>query len=168
MQIDEVSIPAGTMLAEYEGREAHYADCFEAPVRTPVALPDYIRAFYTQPLFRAERVVLRFAAKAPSTDADVGALAAGTCDDFAVWRLEARSAHEILLADRGGRTMSWLMVAPDVVRFGSVVVPARDRRGRLTLGPVFHSLLSAHKVYSRALLSGAVRRLGVSPALPGR
>ena len=63
------------------------------------------------------------------------------------------------MADRSGRTMSWLMVDADHLRFGSVVVPERSRSGKLTLGPVFHSLLSAHKVYSRALLAGAARRV---------
>jgi hypothetical protein len=46
------------------------------------------------------------------------------------------------------------------LRFGSVVVPVPGRGGKLTLGPVFHSLQGAHKIYSRALLAGAVRRLG--------
>ena len=102
---------------------------------------------------------LRIAARQPSTDADVAALASGTADTFAVWTVAGRTGHELLMADRSGRTMSWLMVDADHLRFGSVVVPVAGRGGKLTLGPVFHSLLGAHKVYSRALLSGAARRL---------
>jgi hypothetical protein len=159
MKIDEVPLPDGTLIAPFGLKEAHYTDCFETPVDQPVALSAFIRAFYAQPLFRAERVVLRFAAGQPSTDADVAALAEGPADRFAVWSVSGRTKSELLVADRSGRTLSWLMVTPNALRFGSVVVPQRARSGKLTLGPVFHSLLSAHKVYSRALLSGAARRV---------
>ncbi|APX13792.1 hypothetical protein BWR18_09085 [Tateyamaria omphalii] len=140
-------------------KEAHYTDCFETPVSAPVSLAAFIRAFYTQPLFKAERLVLRIAARQPSTDAEVQALADGQADAFAVWSVSGRNEQELLMADRSGRTLSWLMADAGHLRFGSVVVPERTKLGKLTLGPVFHSLLSAHKVYSRALLSGAVRRV---------
>ncbi|WP_299042693.1 hypothetical protein [uncultured Tateyamaria sp.] len=158
MKIDEISVPDGTLIAPYAQKDGHYVDCFETPVTTPVTLPVYIRAFYTQPLFRAERVVLRLVAGQPSTDADVQALADGGSSDLAVWQVEARRDAEILMVDRSGRTLSWLMVTPSALRFGSVVVPVRTKSGKLTLGPVFQSLLSAHKIYARALLSGAARR----------
>ncbi|WP_299148780.1 hypothetical protein [uncultured Tateyamaria sp.] len=159
MQIDEIPTPEGSLIAEYARRAGHYTDCFETPVAVPVLLPDFITAFYTQPLFRAERVVLRLLARTPSTDAEVAALATGQGDTFAVWRLEARRDDQILLAERSGRTLSWLQAAPDALRFGSVVVPVPGRGGAPTLGPVFQSLAGAHKVYSRALLSGAARRV---------
>lgn len=158
MRIDETPLPEGTLIAPFADKPAHHTDCFVAPVSTPVTLPTFIRAFYTQPLFRAERVVLRIAARTPSSDADVDALADGAAQTFAVWTVSARTEAELLMADRSGRTMSWLMATPESLCFGSVVVPERARSGKLTLGPVFHSLLGAHKVYSRALLSGAVRR----------
>ncbi|WP_147106242.1 hypothetical protein [Tateyamaria sp. syn59] len=159
MKIDETSVPPGTLIAPFAAKEAHYTDCFETPVSAPVSLCAYIHAFYTQPLFQAERVVLRLAARQPSTDAEAQALADGQTDGFAVWSVSGRTDHELLMADRSGRTMSWLMVDAQHLRFGSVVVPQRTKSGKLTLGPVFHSLLSAHKVYSRALLSGAARRV---------
>lgn len=156
MDIQKADIPAGSLIADYAQREAHYTDCFVADVQAE--LPEFIQAFYTQPLFRAERLVLRLAARSPSTDDEVAALAAGTAERFAVWTVTARTKTELLMADASGRTMSWLSVA-DGLAFGSVVVPVRDRRGRLTLGPVFYSLLTAHTLYSRALLAGAARRL---------
>jgi hypothetical protein len=159
MQIEETEVPPGSLIAPYAAREGHYTDCFETPLATSVALPGLITAFYTQPLFQAERLVLRLLARSPSTDAEVAALAQGTTDRFAVWRVEARNETEVLLAARDKRTKSWLQVTPDALRFGSVVVPVAGRRGKPTLGPVFHSLIGAHKVYSRALLAGAARRV---------
>lgn len=159
MEINETAPPPGSLIAPFVEREAHYVDCFETPVDAPVGLSDFITAFYTQPLFRAERVVLRFTAGARSTDADVAALADGSAAQFAVWSVSDRRADEIFLTDKGARTCSWLQAGADALRFGSVVVPVAGRGGKLTLGPVFHSLLGAHKVYSRALLSGAARKL---------
>ncbi|WP_299725025.1 hypothetical protein [uncultured Tateyamaria sp.] len=159
MDIRETTAPADSLIAPFRAQEAHHTDCFEVECASDVTLPNYITAFYTQPLFRAERLVLRVAARAPSTDADVAALAAGTADRFAVWRVSERRETEIFLTDRSGRTCSWLQVGAGVLRFGSVVVPVRGRNGKLTLGPVFHSLLGAHKLYSRALLAGAARRV---------
>lgn len=159
MEINETPPPTGSLIAAYAMREGYYTDCFETPIKQGVVLSDFIRAFYTQPLFRAERVVLRIAARAPSTDAEVDALAAGTSTRFAVWQVEDRRKDEVLLQEKSGRTCSWLQVHGGHLRFGSVVVPVAGRGGKPTLGPVFHSLLGAHKVYSRALLSGAARRL---------
>ncbi|MEL6465414.1 MAG: hypothetical protein AAFQ58_10640 [Pseudomonadota bacterium] len=158
MKIDQIPVPDGTLIAPYAHKAGHYTDCFETPVAAPVSLAAFIHAFYTQPLFKAERVVLRLAAGQSSTDADAQALADGDSQQFAVWTVAGRTETEVLLAERSGRTMSWLMVTPAALRFGSVVVPVRQRSGKLTLGPVFNSLVGPHKVYSRALLSGAARR----------
>lgn len=157
MNIEEADAPPHSLIAPFAQKEAHHTDCFVAADVT-ADLPALIEAFYTQPLFKAERVVLRLAAGARSSDAEAAALARGDADKFAVWTVSARTETDILLADASGRTMSWLSVAQGVA-FGSVVVPVADRRGRLTLGPVFHSLMGAHKFYSRALLSGAISGL---------
>lgn len=158
MKIDEIPVPQGTLIAPYAEKEAHYTDCFETPIASTVSLEAFVKAFYTQPLFKAERLILRLLARQNSTDAEAEALAKGTTDRFAVWQVEGRTPAELLMADQAGRTMSWLMVTEDCLRFGSIVVPQRTKSGKLTLGPVFHSLIGAHKVYSRALLSGAARR----------
>ncbi|WP_299140456.1 hypothetical protein [uncultured Tateyamaria sp.] len=159
MQVTETSVPTGTLIADYAARDGHYSDCFEVALDTPADLARYISAFYTQPLFRAERWVLRLLARAPSTDAEVAALADGTAQSFAVWEVAGRTQTEILLQAKDGRTLSWLQAEADSLRFGSVVVPVQTRGGALTLGPVFQSLVGAHKVYSRALLAGAARRV---------
>ena len=88
----------------------------------------------------------------------MAALADGSAAQFAVWSVSDRRADEIFLTDKGGRTCSWLQAGADALRFGSVVVPVPGRGGKPTLGPVFQSLVGAHKVYSRALRAGAVRR----------
>lgn len=160
MNIVETDPPANSLIAPFALRPGHYTDCFEVACARDVTLAAFITAFYTQPLFRAERLVLRIAARAPSTDAQVAALADGSAGDFAVWQVAERREDEVFLAERSGRTCSWLQVGAGVLRFGSVVVPVAGRGGALTLGPVFQSLLGAHKLYSRALLAGAARRVG--------
>ncbi|MEP1587662.1 MAG: hypothetical protein ABJR46_17605 [Tateyamaria sp.] len=162
MDIKETSAPSGSLIAAYAARDGYYTDCFETPCEQGVTLPDFMNAFYTQFLFRAERVVLRFAARAPSTDSEVAALAAGTSTRLAIWQVEERRADQVLLREKSGRTASWLQVDDGLLRFGSVVVPVAGRGGKPTLGPVFDSLMGVHKVYSRALLSGAARRLARS------
>lgn len=95
-----------------------------------------------------------------------GALARGERDTFAAWRVEGRAPGELLLCDFTGRTRSWLMVvaptggaSPTRLCFGSAVVPRRDGAGRARMGSLFTALLGFHKLYSRALLYAARRRL---------
>lgn len=160
--VRDATPPDGTLIAPFARRDGYYVDGFCVDLASAVSLEAFITAFYTTSLFRAERVVLRLAARAPSTDADVAALAQGRAEQFAAWTVEARTQDEIVLGDASGRTKSWLRVAPHPggtqLWFGSVVVPV-EQRGRLTLGPVFHALLGAHKVYSRLLLGAAAARL---------
>ena len=156
MQIHLDAPPQNSLIAPFAEADGHYTDAFWAEGEGE--LQSLVVAFYTSPLFKLERMVLRIFAKAPSQDAEVLALAEGACDRFAVWRVEARNDREILLGDASGRTKSWLAVRDGRIWFGSVVVPVK-RRGRLVLGPVFDTLLGAHKVYSRMLLSAAIHRL---------
>lgn len=165
-QVEPIPAPEGSLLADHERIEGVYVDCYATWHDGHISLAELIEAFYTSPLFKAERLVLRVMAKSPSTDADVKALATGAAQSFAAWRVEARRDVEILLADKAGRTKSWLSAQPDGTGtrlfFGSVVLPVKGRGGKPTLGPVFHSLLGAHKIYSHALLAAAGRR--VAPA----
>ena len=88
---------------------------------------------------------------------------------FAAWRIESRSANQLLMADYLGRTRSWLMATPvaDPVAgqntrlyFGSAVVPHVDSKtGKVTMGFAFHALGGFHRLYSRLLLRAASRRL---------
>lgn len=155
--------PAQSLIAPFGHVEGHYMDAFYTDVPTRQFLRDYVSAFYTTRLFQAERFVLSTLARAPSSDADAMALAAGMTDRFAVWCVEGRSEDELLMADASGRTKSWLHTAPQAegtrLWFGSVVVPV-IRRGKPTLGPVFPTLEALHKIYARLLLKSAARSLG--------
>ena len=152
--------PVDSLLNRYVGADA-YVDCYVAEVARPVACAEYVEAFYTTAVFKLERTILRTVLSRPSTDAEARQLARGERATFAAWTVEARSTDQLLLADIGGRTRSWLMVAPSgagstLLYFGSAVVPVRDRKtGRASQGPVFSALLGFHKLYSRVLLFSA-------------
>ena len=141
-----------------------YTDAYAVDVAEVVAHARFVEAFYTTWVFRLERAVLAVAMARPSTDAQARALARGERDDFAAWRVEARSDGQVLLRDVRGRTCSWLMCEPVAggtrLYFGSAVVPVRDpRSGRPALGPGSAALLGFHRVYSHVLLWAAVVRL---------
>lgn len=148
-----------------------FADCYFADIARPIALPEYVEAFYTTAVFRVERLILKLLASRPSTDLQAKQLADGSLSSFAAWRVEGRGPSQLLLSDFTGRTRSWLMVdAIDVdgtkatrPYFGSAVVPVvpviNPKADRPSLGLVFNSLLGFHKLYSRILLSEARSRL---------
>lgn len=167
--IRKCPLPASSLLAKY-ARAGAYTDCYATDLARQVSIGDYIEAFYTTPLFRIERVILRYAVSRPSTDAEAGRLAAGNADRFAAWSVEARNQSELLMCDFKRRTRSWLMAEPLPGRaatrllFGSAVV-ALSRRG--TRGAVFSALAGFHKLYSRALLSAAASRLNRLDPPPG-
>ncbi|MFT5798843.1 MAG: hypothetical protein ACI84R_002912 [Candidatus Azotimanducaceae bacterium] len=165
-QVIEKENPVGSFIAEQAQLTGYYTDCFSIRLDQTVTLPEFINAFYTTPLFRLERLLLSLTVKGRMKDADVTALSRGEADRLAIWQVEVRNECEILLS--AGRTKSWLMVAPDAggtdetqLFFGSVVVPEPPKRegDAPRLGPVFDSLLSAHQIYSRLLLSSAAQRL---------
>jgi hypothetical protein len=163
VDIQTQDAPPESLIAPFAAQAGFHSDCYTCVVPGQVALADYVGAFYTTPLFRAERLVLRFAAGAPSTGVEAQAVASGRAERFAVWQVEARRSDEMILAERSGRTKSWFKVAAQgadtKLFFGSVVVPVRSKSGALVLGPVFDSLKGAHGLYSRALLASAARRL---------
>ncbi len=164
MTIRSCELPDDALLGRYRGGGGH-ADCYVTTIARAVSHAQFVEAFYTNWLFRLERAILgAFAARA-STDAQARALAAGTTDTFAAWRVEARAADQLLLCDVLGRTRSWLMTAADAgggtrLYFGSAVVPIVDRRtGRKRMGFAFRALLGFHHLYSRALLRVAAAKL---------
>lgn len=162
--IRRAELPPGALLAAYGDRGA-YTDCYVTTLDRPLTLAAYVDAFYTTPLFKLERLILAAFAGRPSTDLQARQLAIGQVDHFAAWRVEARQPDQILLADLTGRTRSWLMVAPSEgggtqLLFGSAVLPAADpATGRRRMGFVFSALLGFHKLYARALLLSARRKL---------
>lgn len=161
------ALPDDAFLGEYALAGA-YTDCFCIDVAAQVSQANFVEAFYTSPLFKLERLVLALLAASPSTDAQARSLAAGESSRFAAWTVECQDFRQLLLCDFQGRTRSWLMATPAPhggglstrLHFGSAVVPTRNAKtGETSLGFPFRLLLGFHKMYSRALLRAAVRRL---------
>lgn len=154
--IERCPVPANTLLEGYLTRGA-YVDAYTTELPGQVTLPQYLFAFYTTPLFRLERLILKLVISRPSTDVQAKAVAEGRIDEFAAWTVEARREDEILMCDLVERTRSWFMVIPAQdartrLYFGSAVVP---KAGRATLELGFRALLRFHQLYSVLLLWSA-------------
>jgi len=164
MSIRTCPLPDDALLRRYQ-RYA-YADCYTAALAGTVVHREFVTAFYTTWLFKLERLILKCLVSKPSTDAQAEQLADGTLNTFAAWRVEDRGENQLLMCDFMGRTRSWLMTTSEGgtggtrLYFGSAVVPIRDpNTGRSSLGFGFTALLGFHKLYSRALLRAASRKL---------
>lgn len=151
------TLPAGSFLESYRDAGAH-TDCYTTVVGGQVPLQDYVEAFYTTPLFKTERLILRYVVRKPSTDDDVKRLVSGAASTFAAWTVERRANDQLLMCDYVERTRSWFMVAPEPAAqpstrlfFGSAVVP----RARQGMPAPFKALLWFHHVYSIMLLRSA-------------
>ena len=151
MSVRTIPLPQNAMLQRYAQDVRNYTDCFAKDVPGDISLADFINAFYTTPLFRAERFVLKIAAHKPSTDADALAVAQGDAREFAIWTVEDRTEAQALHCDMRGHTRSWFMVEPldtgTRLYFGSAVTPAD--------GLIVKTLTPLHKLYSRGLLGSA-------------
>jgi len=165
--IESCSIPEKALLNDYF-REGTYTDCYVTEINTAVPFAQFVTAFYTTPLFRLERFILKIAVSRPSTDAQAKQLAAGSIDAFAAWNVEARGKNQLLMCDFHRRTRSWLMVAPASgtngtatrLLFGSAAVPEKhSATGQAMLGFGFKALLGFHKIYSVILLYATKLRL---------
>jgi len=163
VSIEKCPVPANSLLHKYATNEG-YADCYLTQSNGRISIADFLFAFYTTPLFRLERSILKFVIAKPSTDFEARQLADGTRQDFAAWRVEARNQNEILMCDIHGRTRSWLMVVPmnkangfqTQLYFGSAVVPRQNlKTGQPSLELRFRALLGFHKIYSILLLHSA-------------
>ncbi len=159
IRTDALPVPTDALLARYKVEDGHYTDAFVADVKGAVDLPLFLEAFYTAGLFRGERLVLRLAGH-PSTDMDAANLAMGSSNDFAIWSVADRTGTQILLCDKFGSTASWFQVesvgSGTRLWFGSAVIAAPGANQI----PFFARVLTpVHKLYSRLLLAGAVRRL---------
>jgi hypothetical protein len=160
------SLPETALLSTYAASGA-YTDCYATTVPGDVELARFVEAFYVGRVFKLERLLLRWFAGRPSSDAEARAVARGETTRFAAWDVEARTNDQLLMCDMAGRTRSWFMVAPagdgrggTRLRFGSAVVPVRDRAtGEQRMGWPFAALLGFHRLYSRVLLAAAGDRL---------
>jgi hypothetical protein len=160
-------LPEKSLLNSYRLAGA-YTDCYLAVLPQRVSQVEFVEAFYTNWLFKAERLILALILSKASSDEEAKKLAKGETHDFSAWRAESRSENQLLLCDFLGRTRSWLMCVGDganeqamtYLYFGSAVRPRVDpASGRKTFGPAFHLLAGFHRLYSRALLRQAASRL---------
>ena len=152
--------PKGSLIDERAVALGYYADAFCVDVVGEISINQFVEAFYTTPLFKAERLILRVFAGAGTTDAQAASVAAGTSQKFAVWTQEAHTANEMLMD--AGSTKSWFCTEPieagTRLWFGSVVMPRDPQKGP-EMGFGFRALLGAHVFYSHLLLKAAARRL---------
>lgn len=160
MPVKRCDLPDHALLAAHT-RNGGYTDCYCTEVQGAISCADYVEAFYTTPLFKTERLILKLAVSSPSTDAQARQIAKGAIDRFAAWTLEARTDQQLLMCDIFGSTRSWFMVEPvtngDPPRtrlyFGSAVTKSAMSR------PSFRWLTGLHVLYSKALLRSARRRV---------
>jgi len=145
-----------------------YTDCYLVNFDRPVTLAEYVFAFYTTPVFRLERFILKYLADRPSSDHEAKQLSEGTIDEFSAWTVEDRTPEQLLMSDLRGRTRSWFMIVPQsaagstttTLYFGSAVVPyQKTATGDPRSGGGLRLLLGFHKLYSRVLLYSAKVRL---------
>ena len=168
MKPSACDLPPGALLRRYQDSGA-YADCYTIEVPRRVSHAEYVEAFYTTLVFKAERVLLSWLVSKPSTDTQAARLARGEVDSFAAWTVEARAAEQLLMADYVGRTKSWLMIAPSGgaatrLYFGSAVVPVHDESGQPRMGRSYSALLGFHKLYSRVLLQATAAKITTASA----
>ena len=158
----ETPLPATALLQRYVD-SGEYTDCFATHVPVRSSLPEYVMAFYTTRLFKAERLILKTLASLPSTDDEASQLARGTRDAFAAWTVEDRSDDQLLLIDVRQQTGSWFMhEAEDSgsrLYFGSVVFKRKATPTGRELRWTYRAMLGMHRFYSRALLSAARSRV---------
>ena len=167
--ITQDDVPENALLCTYRGglrpeRWGGSGDCFSVAVDRVTSLTEFVFAFYTSPVFRIERLILRLLAGAPSTDAEARWLAEGSGTSFAIWRVGERAATQLLMCDRYERTRSWFGVVPlkdgrTLLQFGSAVASGSDHRSaaRTARGNLFRVLLRFHVMYSQVLLHAAKR-----------
>lgn len=158
MRVARCPVPQDALLQRYAAQGGSYADCFETVVPVPVPLEQFVTRFYMTRLFRAERAVLARLTGRAIADADIAGMLAG--GRFAVWRIEARSAGQILLREDIGQTRSWFGVQPlgqgaTRLRFGSAIVAGE----RAVLPVSMRLVMGPHRLYSRLLLAAARRAI---------
>jgi len=170
LSIRREPVPDDALLRTYRGgrhpeRWETYLDCFSIDVGCDISLGDFVYAFYTSPVFRLERLILRAVIGAHSTDADARAVADGAGAIFAVWTVGERTATQLLMCDRYEATRSWFRVVPQKdgrtkLQFGSGVAARSSAESHpRRLGVAARLMLGFHVLYSKVLLGAASRRV---------
>ena len=161
--VDQGPLPDGALLQEFVDR-GEYTDCFVTDVRNDVTFPEYVESFYTTPLFKAERLILKWLVSRPSTDDEARQLSRNEIHEFAAWEEHSRRDNQLVMMDFRQQTCSWFMLVPQEngsrLYFGSAVMRNRETSSGRKMPWLHRCLLGFHRLYSRALLKAAARRLG--------
>lgn len=166
-KIIETEIPFDALSAAYLDAGA-FVDCYYIDIPKEVTLEQYIKAFYTTPLFKVERSILSLATFKLAKDSEAIELSLGKAKSYSIWTVENRDTDQIILCEFTENTRSWLRV--NVIKtagvtttrlfFGSVVIPKKgSENGDVKFGFLFHLLGKFHQIYSKALLSAAYKKL---------
>lgn len=168
LSVEPCLLPDKSLLKRYANGLA-YTDCYCVEIPRKITLPQYVNAFYTTPIFKLERVILKWALSKPSSDDQARQLAHAETNRFAAWHMEERGENQLLMSDFQGRTRSWFMVSfintgPTIrtqLCFGSAVIKANKKANPVNMNPglAFRVLMVFHKLYSKVLLSSARLRL---------
>lgn len=161
--VNEAPLPDGALLQEFVDR-GEYTDCFVVSVGADVTFPEYVEAFYTTRLFKAERLILNWLISRPSTDEEARQVARNEIHAFAAWNEHSRSDNQLVMMDIRQQTCSWFMLMPQEngnrLYFGSAVMRGQETSSGRKMKWTYRCLLGFHRLYSRALLQAAARRLG--------
>ena len=103
LSIKSRALPESALLRSYN-RGGVYTDCYVVEVPGSIALAEYVTAFYASPIFKLERIILKWMVSRPSTEADARQVAEGSIDRFAAWQVESRDENQLLLSDFKTRT----------------------------------------------------------------
>ncbi len=160
--VNEAPLPDGALLQEFVDRH-EYTDCFVTLVRAEVTFPAYVESFYTTRLFKLERHILKWLISRPSTDEEARRVSCNEIKEFAAWTEHRRSDNQLVMMDLRQQTCSWFMLVPQegasLLYFGSAVMRDRETTQGKTLKWTYQCLLGFHRLYSRALLQAAARRV---------
>ena len=149
--VRRAEVPASSLIARYLADPASHVDAYVAS--GDATLEAFVRAFFSTPIFRLERRLLRLAGKM-SSDAQVNDLASGAGSAMAAWVVEDRSATELLMKVPGSPIRTWLAVGQGELWFGSAIVAEGGKVPFLA-----KALMPFHHVYSRTLLRAAAKRV---------
>lgn len=166
LSIEQSKAPDQALLNVYTLSGA-FTDCFHTDIKGSYSQQQFIKAFYSSLLFKLERIILKIVFAKPSTDDQLTALAEGSNDHFAAWKVEKRTENQLLMCDFQSRTRSWLMVLPTSstegnntrLYFGSAVIPTKKPTNGHAKFDLFKLLGGFHKLYSIMLLYSAKYRL---------
>ena len=160
--VEEAPLPDGTLLQEFVER-GEYTDCFAVRAASDVTFSSYVESFYTTRLFKMERLILKWLISMPSTDQQARQVAHNEIHTFAAWKEHSRSENQLVMMDFRQQTCSWFMLLPqddgNRLYFGSAVMRNQQTPSGMKMKWTFRCLLGLHRLYSRALLHAAFKRL---------